>query len=98
MLPWLRVMPLPEAMTKGSWERAAKAKSSPTAVRTEGSITPVGGTIKPATIRPVETANVMANTTVWSLVFIIVFFGGGVVAGVVVLCAAIRHQMPSVLC
>ena len=64
MLPWLRVMPLPERMTKGSWERAAKAKSSPTAVRTDGSITPVGGTINPETIKPIDTTRHTAKATV----------------------------------
>ena len=70
VLPCERVRFLPWAMTYGSWERAANAKSSPTAVRTLPSMIPMGGTRNPATTRPTETVSVTVKTMVWSFVFI----------------------------
>ena len=45
----------------GIWSRMAKASSMPTAVSTLLSITPIGGQMKPPTIRSIERIRVMRN-------------------------------------
>ena len=57
----IRLPPLAASIKSGSWAREAKASSSPTAVKTLPSITPIGGQMKPPTMSRIERASVSRN-------------------------------------
>ena len=51
----------PSSTARNPYSSAGKTSSSPTAVRQEPSMTPIGGTKKPPTIRPTDTKKQIAN-------------------------------------
>lgn len=54
VLPWMSFASTPILMAFQTVQSVAKANSSPTPVRTDPSISPEGGTTKPAMMRPME--------------------------------------------
>ena len=59
--PFWNFTPSPSSMARNPYRRVGNRSNSPTAVRMEPSMTPIGGTKKPPTISPTDTKKQIAN-------------------------------------